>query len=57
MKKVIVQYLNETVTFDNVTEINGFLAFDMFENYIGIYQGSKQTRIKQYEIISFKVEA
>ena len=56
MNKVIVQYDDKVRYFGNVTKIQCFLACDMFENYIDIYQGEKKTRIKQYEIHGFEVK-
>lgn len=42
--------------FKNVTKVQTFLAFDMFENTIVIYQGRKKTTFKEYEIIGFEVK-
>lgn len=57
MKTVIVQYDDKVKTFKNVTKIQCFLAFDMFENTIKIIQkNKKETIIKQYEINGFEVE-
>nr|DAI90261.1 MAG TPA: hypothetical protein [Caudoviricetes sp.] len=55
MKKVIVQYDDKVRFFNNVTKVQCFLACDMFENTIKIFQGKKVTTIKQYEIIGFEV--
>lgn len=54
--KVTVQYMEEVEIFDNVTKVETFLPFDMFENEIKIFQGSDVTTIKQYEIEGFTVE-
>lgn len=55
MNKVVVQYEDEVKFFDNVTKVQCFLAFDIFENYIEIYQGEKKTRINHTEINGFEV--
>lgn len=54
--KVTVQYMEEVEIFENVTKVETFLAFDMFENEIKIFQGKKVTKIKQHEIVDFTVE-
>ena len=52
---VIVQCENVVKYFKNVTKVETFLACDMFENEIVIYQGKKKTTLKQFEIIGFEV--
>lgn len=54
--KVIVQLDNVVKYFDDVTKVETFLAFDMFENEIKIYQGKKKTVFKQYQINGFEVK-
>jgi hypothetical protein len=48
--------MEEVEIFENVTKVETFLAFDMFENTIKIFQGKKVTKIKQHEIVEFTVE-
>lgn len=56
MMQIIVQYDERKEIYDNVTKVDGFLTLDAFENYITIFQGTKKTNIKQYEINSFEIK-
>ena len=51
MNKVIVQYVDRTQYFDNVAKVEGLTAFDMFENYIDIYQGNEKQELRHIKLL------
>lgn len=53
---VTMQMEEEVKCFKDVTKVETFCAFDMFENKIVIHQGKKKTTFKQYEVIGYEVK-
>lgn len=54
--KVTVQCDDVVKFFNDVTKVETFLGFDMFENKIVIHQGKKKTTLKECKINGFSVE-